>query len=212
MTSTEALKWRYATKKFDPEKILSEEKIGRLKNAFNLTATSYGLQPLKLVIIRNKDMQLKLQERAYNQKQISTASHVLIICAEKNIGPDLIEDYFRNVSSTRNTPEDILRPYKENLLKNFEKAPEEEIRSWAHNQAYLVLGALLTVCAVEEIDSCPMEGFQADEFNEFLELGKYNLQSVLVLPVGFRAKDDIFAEFKKVRRPLQETILELPKK
>lgn len=212
MTSTEALKWRYATKKFDPEKILSEEKIGRLKNAFNLTATSYGLQPLKLVIIRNKDMQLKLQERAYNQKQISTASHVLIICAEKNIGPDLIEDYFRNVSSIRNTPEDILRPYKENLLKNFEKAPEEEIRSWAHNQAYLVLGALLTVCAVEEIDSCPMEGFQADEFNEFLELGKYNLQSVLVLPVGFRAKDDIFAEFKKVRRPLQETILELPKK
>lgn len=208
MKSVEALKWRYATKKFDPSKILSEEKVKILKKSFNLTATSYGLQPLKLVVVQNKELQQELMEASYGQKQVGTASHVLVICIEKEVGKEFIENYFKYVKDIRNTPDDILHPFRESLIGDFQKKPVDEVRVWATHQAYLVLGTLLTVCAVEEIDSCPMEGFEPEKYDEILHLDKHNLQSVLALPVGYRSKEDFFAELKKVRRPLEETIIE----
>lgn len=208
MESVKALKWRYATKKFDSEKLLPAEKVDILKKAFNLTATSYGLQPLKLLVIQNKELQNNLMGASYGQKQIGTASHVLVICIEKEIGKSFIENYFKYVKDIRNTPDDILHPFRESLIGDFEKKPLDEIRIWATHQAYLVLGTLLTVCAVEEIDSCPMEGFEPEKYDAILKLEKYNLRSVLVLPVGYRSQDDFFAELKKVRRPLEETIIE----
>lgn len=208
MESVKALKWRYATKKFDSEKLLPAEKVDILKKAFNLTATSYGLQPLKLLVIQNKELQNNLMGASYGQKQIGTASHVLVICIEKEIGKSFIENYFKYVKDIRNTPDDILHPFRESLIGDFEKKPLDEIRIWATHQAYLVLGTLLTVCAVEEIDSCPMEGFEPEKYDAILKLEKYNLRSVLVLPVGYRSQNDFFAELKKVRRPLEETIIE----
>ncbi|WP_189603963.1 NAD(P)H-dependent oxidoreductase [Salinimicrobium marinum] len=208
MKSIKALQWRYATKKFDADSILPEEKVDILKRAFNLTATSYGLQPLKLVVIQNKELQAKLMQLSNNQKQIGTASHVLVICIEKEIGKTFIENYFRYVRRIRNTPEEVLSPFKNFLIEDFKGKPLQEIQDWATNQAYLVMGTLLTVCAVEEIDSCPMEGFESESYDELLELDKHNLKSVLVLPVGYRAPDDQFAGFKKVRRPLEETVIE----
>lgn len=209
MKNIEALKWRYATKKFDDSRILPEEKIEVLKNAFNLTATSYGLQPIKMVVVHNKELQKKMVEFSFNQKQVSTASHVLIICVEKNIDRTFIENYFNRVHNIRATPTEILTPFKDFLIEDFEGKQVEEILAWTTNQAYLALGTLLTVCAIEEIDACPMEGFQAEKYDEILGLEKRDLGAVLVLPVGYRAQDDMFSEFKKVRRPLSDVIIEI---
>ena len=209
MKSVNALRWRYAAKKFDPEKLLSGEKIDILKNAFNLTATSYGLQPLKLMIVQDKELQKDLMAASYNQKQVGTASHVLVICIEKSVGKKFIENHFKTVQDIRKTPEEILHPFRESLIGDFEQKPVDEIKIWATHQAYLVLGTLLTVCAFEEIDSCPMEGFEPVKYSEILELDKYNLDAVLVLPVGYRAADDFFAELKKVRRPIEDMVIEL---
>lgn len=209
MESVSALKWRYATKKFDSEKILPAKKIEVLKRAFNLTATSYGLQPLRLVVVSNKKLQQELMGASYHQKQIGTASHILVICIEKSVGEEFIEKHFKTVQDIRKTPEEILHPYRESLIGSFKEKPVDEVKIWATHQAYLVLGTLLTVCAVEEIDSCPMEGFEPEKYNEILGLEKYDLEAVLALPVGFRAPDDFFSELKKVRRPLEETVIEL---
>ncbi|SKB86065.1 hypothetical protein SAMN05660776_0140 [Salegentibacter holothuriorum] len=209
MTNIKALQWRYATKKFNPEKILSTEKINILKEAFNLTATSYGLQPLKMVVLRNKELQEKLKSASWEQQQLNTASHVLVICIEKKVDKNFIEQYFKRVKHIRETPDEILDPFKKSLVASFESKAEEEIHAWALNQAYLSLGTLLTVCATEEIDACPMEGFQPDKYDELLNLDAHNLKSVLALPVGYRAGDDMFSEFKKVRRPLDDVIIEM---
>ena len=209
MGNIKALEWRYATKKFNSEKELSSEKIEVLKKAFNLTATSYGLQPLKLVIVKNKKLQEQLQEFSFNQKQVGTASHVLVICIEKEVGKEFIENYFKQVKHVRETPDEILKPFKEFLIGDFEAKATAEITEWAINHAYLTLGNLLTVCAIEEIDACPMEGFQPNEYDQLLKLEERNLRSVLVLPVGYRAQDDMFSNFKKVRRPLEDVIIEI---
>lgn len=209
MGNIEALQWRYATKKFDAEKILPREKIDILKNAFNLTATSYGLQPLKLLIIHNKKIQEKLKAYSWNQQQLSTASHVLVLCIEKVVNQEFIDEYFKRVKHIRETPDEIIKPFRNFLVEDFQAKPEEEIRNWAVNQAYLCLGTLLTVCATEGIDACPMEGFEPEKYDALLDLEKKNLQSVLALPVGYRAEDDMFSSFKKVRRPLEDVIIEM---
>lgn len=210
MELLKALEWRYATKRFDASRLLPKEKIEKLQRAFNLTATSYGLQPLRLVVVQDKGLQEELKQAAFNQQQLSTASHVLVIAIEKNVGKEFIENYFKSVVDIRKTPEEILSPYTESLVKRFEKATPAEIQAWAVNQAYLALGTLLTACAVEEIDSCPMEGFLPERFDEILDLAEHELKSILVLPVGYRAEDDKFASFKKVRRPLDEIVLKKP--
>ncbi|WP_029033532.1 NAD(P)H-dependent oxidoreductase [Salinimicrobium terrae] len=209
MNSITALQWRYAVKQFDPDKILAVEKINVLKKAFNLTATSYGLQPLRLVLVQDKRIQEKLMKASFNQKQIGTASHVLVICIENTVDKDFIENHFRMVQDIRKTPDEILHSFRESLIGDFEQKPVDEVKIWATHQAYLVLGTLLTVCAVEEIDSCPMEGFEPKKYNTILELEKHKLEAVLALPVGYRSDDDFFASLKKVRRPLQETVIEI---
>lgn len=80
--------------------------------------------------------------------------------------------------------------------------------SWNKNQAYLALGNLLTVCALEKIDACPMEGFIPEKYDEVLGLSEKNLTSTLVLPVGFRANDDYMKDLRKVRKNTEDVVLE----
>jgi nitroreductase len=205
----EQLQWRYAVKKFDGEKALSDDQMRMLKHAFNLTATSYGLQPIKMVVVHNKELKEKLVRYSYFQKQVAQASHVLVLCIETKIDRAYIADYFDRVQKIRGTSDDILQPYKVAMQEDFTKMETAEIKAWATNQAYLALGNLLTICAVEKIDSCPMEGFSAEGYDTLLELENYGLTSVLVLPVGFRAEDDMFSGFKKVRRHMNDSVIDI---
>lgn len=207
--SIENLEWRYAVKKFDSSKMLSEEKVNRLKQAFNLTATSYGLQPITLLVIQNKTIQQRLVQHSFSQQQIAQASHVLVICTQKDIDSAYIHRYFEKIKMIRGTSDEILDPFKEALVTDFSSRDVLEIKHWSINQAYLAMGNLLTVCAMEKIDSCPMEGFVSQEYDRVLELEEKGLASVLVLPVGYRAEDDMFADFKKVRKNLEESVIEI---
>lgn len=209
MDIVEQLKWRYAVKKFDSKRILPLEKVEKLKIAFNLTATSYGLQPIKLVVVKNKALQQQLVSHSYNQQQVAQASHVLIICIENKIDSEYIVRYFKQVKHIRGTSDEILNPFKDSMVDSFSKKGERKIREWAVNQAYLAIGNLLTICAIEKIDSCPMEGFEPKGYDELLELENKELTSVLVLPVGYRAEDDMFSELKKVRRNIDDSVIDI---
>lgn len=209
MSIIEKLKWRYATKKFDATKKLSKNQINTLKEAFNLTALSYGLQTLKLVIVDDKILREQLVEHSYGQRQVVDASHLLVICIQNEINEDDVDTHFNTVKNIRQTPEEILNPFRDGLKSTIQNMTIDKKTDWATRQAYITLGNLMTVCAVEQIDSCPMEGFVAEEVDSVLELDKYGLSSVLLFPVGYRADDDMFANLKKVRLPLSKTIIEL---
>lgn len=209
MNSIQSLKWRYAVKKFDNDTYLSDEQINTLKEAFNLTATSYGLQPIKLVVIKNKEIQQQLVEHSWNQQQVAQASHVLVLCIDTHLNENDVEKYFERVQEIRNTPDDIINPFKDYLKQVITNKSSQDLITWAKNQAYLALGNLLTVCAQEQIDSCPMEGFIPEKYDEVLDLPSKNLASVLVLPVGLRAQDDFMKDLKKVRKNIDEIVLEI---
>ena len=205
----ENLKWRYAVKKFDDSKILAEEKINILKDAFNLTATSYGLQPYKLVVLSNKKTQNQLVKHSWNQQQIGQASHLFIITVPKQISTIEVDEYFKLVQEIRNTPDIIIEPFKKMLSNSISNKSDEELFHWMKNQAYLALGNLMTVAANEKIDSCPMEGFSPEKYDEVLGLDSLNLKSVLVLAVGIRAEDCFMKDLQKVRKKPEDIIIDL---
>ncbi|RPE00895.1 NAD(P)H-dependent oxidoreductase [Aureibaculum marinum] len=208
-TIIESLKWRYACKKFDRTKKVSNAKIEVLSEAFNLTATSFGLQPIKMLILQDKELQHQLMTYSFNQQQISTASHVLIICIEDYFTQEKIDNYFDLEKKIRGTSEEILGKYRKQLKDIFANKSTIEKQESAINQAYIALGNLMTVCALERIDACPMEGFNAQKFDEILELKKQNLKSVLILPIGYRADDDFMSTLKKVRKPMEDTVIKM---
>lgn len=209
MNTIQSLQWRYAVKKFNSQKQLSNSQINLLKEAFNLTATSYGLQPLKMIVVQNKTIQKELVAHSWNQPQVLEASHLLVICVPKKYTQQEVENYFNLVQKIRKTPEAIVKPFKEFLTTEIAKKTQEELLTWNKNQAYLALGNLLTVCALEKIDSCPMEGFIPKKYDEVLNLKEQNLTSVLALPVGFRADDDYMKDLTKVRKNTADTIIEI---
>jgi nitroreductase len=162
-----------------------------------------------MVVVQNKDLQKKMVSCSFGQRQVENASHVLVICIENKIDKAFIDQYFRLVKSVRGTSDSLLKPFKEALVDSFSKKEMDEIRTWCTNQAYLAMGNLLSYCALEEIDSCPMEGFLPEEYDKLLALQEKGLTSVLVLPVGYRAKNDPFSKMKKVRKNVEESIIEI---
>jgi len=207
MNIIESLEWRYACKKFDNTKLLSNKEINTLIQSFNLTATSFGLQPIKMLVIKNKVLQKKLVEHSFGQQQVANASHLLVICIQDYFTLDDIDTYFDLEKKIRDTPEKIIKPYRDQLKGIFENKPTIEKQKSAINQAYIALGNLMTVCALEKIDACPMEGFNAQKYDDILALKAKNLKSVLLLPVGFRSEDDFMSTLKKVRKPIDQTVL-----
>jgi len=205
----EKLSWRYATKKFNPDATLPKDKITVLKEAFNLTATSYGLQPLKMIVISNPEIKQSLMPITMQQPQVVEASHVLVLCTETKLTSSYIKNYFTNVEKTRDTPRAILSPFETFLIDSFSEKPAEEIKTWMQKQAYIAMGNLLTVCAIEGIDACPIEGFEPKKYDTLLGLDKKGLESVLVLAVGYRNVDDLHATLKKVRRGVKDVVIEM---
>jgi len=167
------------------------------------------LQPLKLIVIENKELQEEFVKYCYYQRQVADASHLLVLCIENDTTTDDINAYFDLEKEVRGVSEEVISKFRDQLVAMYKNKTLEEKQLSATYQTYIALGNLMTVCAVEKIDNCPMEGFVPEKIDELLNLPAQNLKSVLLLPVGFRAEDDFMSTMKKVRKPLNETVLEI---
>jgi nitroreductase/dihydropteridine reductase len=200
MDLIKALNNRYATKKFDATKKLSQDIVEQLIEAARLTPTSYGLQLMKLVVVENPKLREELVSASYGQNQVKDSSHLFVLCREENVTKDHIESYMSNIAGTRSVEIEKLNPFKNAIEQAVLPKTDEEKSDWMGRQVYIALGNLLTSCAILGVDSCPMEGFVPDEYDRILDLKSKGLKSVLVVPVGYRASDDFNAQNKKVRR------------
>ena len=207
MNIIDSLKWRYATKEFDTAKKLTDAQIDVLLKSANLTASSFGLQPGKIVLVENSELREKLVQYSWGQKQVSEASHLLVITADIEINDSKVDKYVADVVSNRGVAEESLEGMSK-MVKGFLSGMDDaQKRVWADNQAHIVLGNLLTVCAIEGIDTCPIAGFQPEKYDEILDLKKDGQRSVLVLPIGFRLDTDKYASLEKVRMSDNEFVI-----
>jgi nitroreductase len=205
MDVIEALKWRYAVKKFDSSKKLSEQKINRIKKALQLTPTSMGLQLMKFVMVESDEVKKKITPIAYNQPQIEDASHLMIMCRKTDVKPEDIDSFIQAAAQTNEleVSHKAMQDYDKSLRVSL-SIPEEQQKIWMDNQVYIALGNLMTVCAIEGVDACPMEGFNRKKLNEDLGFAEQNLDAVVIFALGYRSEEDYRLQFKKVRRPMDD--------
>ncbi|MDC6361165.1 MULTISPECIES: NAD(P)H-dependent oxidoreductase [Flavobacteriaceae] len=196
--------WRYATKKFDASKKISHQDLETLLEATRLSASSYGLQPYHVFVITDPEIREKLKPVSWNQTQITDASHLIVFAHATDFGEELVDDFITNLSDTRDIPLDGLNGYAEMMKSNLLGLPTDVKASWAGKQVYIALGNALQAAAELQIDTCPMEGFQPEEYNRILGLTDKNLNAAVVLAVGYRSQEDETQHLPKVRKSKEE--------
>ncbi|MTI31938.1 NAD(P)H-dependent oxidoreductase [Xanthovirga aplysinae] len=207
MDIIEKLNWRYATKRFDENRKLSDEKLNTVLEALRLSPTSYGLQAMKFVVVEDKALREELKKHAWNQPQVTEASHLIVLCREATLSEGDVDLFGDNIAKTRELEREAIAEYMGMIKNSLANLDEDSKGQWLARQVYIALGNLLTVCAVEEIDACPMEGFDPAAFDEILKLEEQGLNSVLVVPIGYRSTEDGYQNLAKVRKPLEEVII-----
>ncbi|OYQ40363.1 NAD(P)H-dependent oxidoreductase [Rhodoferax sp. TH121] len=204
------LQWRYATKKFNPSKVVPQEKLDRILEAIRLTATSSGLQPFEVFVVTNKEVREKIKPIAWNQEQITDASHLLVFAAWDNYTAERINTMFDLVNEERGFKNEGWENYRQMLLGMYPQRDAEVNYQHTARQAYIGLGTALIAAAEEQVDATPMEGFDPKALDEILDLRARGLRSVAILPLGYRADEgDWLQNLKKVRRPRDQFITEV---
>lgn len=194
-----SLNSRYATKAFDATKKIAAADLDTLLEAIRLSASSYGLQPYKVIVVENPEIRQELRGLAWGQSQITDASALLVFAANTEISAETVDQYISLISETRGIPAEALGDYSGMMKGSLQKMNAEQVETWVSKQAYIALGYGLVSAAVLGIDTCPMEGFSGPDFDKVLGLEKLGLKSKVVLAVGYRSSEDQYQHMKKVR-------------
>lgn len=199
--------WRYATKKFDATKKVSIEDLEILKKAISLTATSYGLEPYKVLIIENQEIKNQLVAASWGQQIVADASHLIVFANILDFGSEQMNAYFKNLTETRNVPMEALQGYSNFMQSSINALSLEKRNYWTAKQTYLAMNNLLNACAELKIDATPMEGIVVEKYNEILGLNELGLNAVLATPIGYRHADDVTQHYTKVRKAAQDLFI-----
>jgi len=206
----ERLNWRYATKQFDSTKKISDADWAALETALQLSPSSGGLQPWKFIVVTNPAVRAKLKPAAYNQSQITDASHLVVFAAKTNFSEADVDAHLQNVAKIQAVPLEALAPLRGMLVGGIVQSMDESARNaWARNQTYIALGNFLTSAASLGIDTCPMEGFDRAQFDDILGLKSKGLATAVIATAGYRSAADKYAAAPKVRFPKEQLFVQV---
>ncbi len=201
--------WRYATKQFDTTKKVSTENIELLKKSIQLSVSSFGLQLYKVLIIENLELKEQLKKVSWNQSQITDCSHLFVFCNYENTKNEHIDEFIELTSSVRKIDLENIRGYGDFIKESLANKSFKEKFEWTKNQTYIAMANLLSACAELQIDACPMEGFEAEKYNEILGLNKLELNASVIVTVGYRDEKDKTQFDKKVRKSIESLFIEM---
>ncbi|MBI5414956.1 NAD(P)H-dependent oxidoreductase [Candidatus Peregrinibacteria bacterium] len=179
------LSWRFATKIFDPKKKVSDGDLEKIIDAIRFAPSSFGLQPYHIHVVSDMETRKKLREAAWNQTQITDASHLFVFAARNDTSEKRIDEYFEVASGGDASVLEKLKDYKAYQQGFFKDMPKEKQMTWAQRQAYIALGFAMAACAELKIDSCPMEGFEPEKVNEILGIPSH-MTATALLTIGYR--------------------------
>ena len=203
-TYIEQLHWRYATKLFDANKKVDDKTIALLKEAVRLSASSYGLQPYKVIDVEDKKVRKQLKEVSWNQPQLIDASHLFVFVNNTQMNGAEVDNYIKELSTVRNITPEKLAKYAAFIKSKTVGLPDAVKDSWTAKQAYIALGNLLSAAAMLHVDTCAIEGFEVDKVNRILQLDTNHFKACVMVAIGYRSADDTTQHLPKVRTPYNE--------
>lgn len=205
-----ALRWRYATKKFDPSRRIPPETWAALEESLVLTPSSFGLQPWKFLVVTNPELRARLVPVSWGQTQPVDASHFVVFARRDDLPDADIDRHVARVSEVTGAPLEKLRGLRDMMAGFCQKArSENRINPWADRQVYIALGNFMTGAAALGIDTCPMEGLEPAQYDQILGLSGTGFSTLVACAAGYRAADDAFAARPKVRYPASEVVVHL---
>lgn len=203
---SQALAWRYATKKFDT-RALPAATWAAIRESLVQTPSSYGLQPWRFIVVENPAVRAKLKPVSWDQTQVTDASHLIVFARRTEMTEDDINRHVSRILSVRGLPADKLEPYRQMMLGGVVKGKDlAGQREWSGRQCYIALGQLMACAAVLEVDTCALEGIDPAKYDEILGLKGSGYETVVACAVGYRAADDAYAQAAKVRFPAENVV------
>ena len=200
MKLIEDLQWRYATKKFNATKKVSKEDLEDIKEAVRLSASSYGLQLYKVLVVEDPEIRKALREASWGQPQVTDASHLFVFCNTHQVKEADIDAYLELKANIQGMDVNTVQGYGDFMKGKLVSLSQEDQKSWTARQTYIALGNLLAACAELRIDSCPMEGFDPAQYDEILGLKEKGLTTAVIATIGYRSEEDQTQDLPKVRK------------
>ena len=200
---TKATKFRHACKIFDESKKISEEQMNFILEAGHTSPSSFGMEPWKFLVITNDELRAKLRPVCWDQPQITTSSHLVIILAA--IDAVKVESGIPAKRFGRREMPQEKKDFYINLYANHLKeilSTDTNIYAWTSKQSYIAAGNMMTAAAFIGIDSCPIEGFEKEKVEAVLGLDTSKYQVAMVLPFGYR----INPQSTQLRVPFNEAV------
>jgi nitroreductase/dihydropteridine reductase len=206
MELLEKLNWRYATKAMNGTKV-AQNKIDTIIEAASMAPTSSGLQPFEIMVITNQEVKEKIRAIGSDQSVITDCSHLLVFAAWDTYTAGRINKMFDLTNTVRGFKNEGWENYRQMLLNSYPQRTAEVNFNHAARQAYIAFSQAIAAAAFEQVDSTPMEGFDADALDEILNLREKGLRSCVMLPLGYRdEKNDWLANLAKVRKSKEDLV------
>ena len=201
--------WRYATKAFDANRTLPEDTWSTLQESMRLSPSSFGLQPWHFLHIKSADLREELLPHTWGQKQVVDCSHYLVLCTRTDIEVPFVEEFIASTAEQRGVTKESLQGYQDVVVDFITQLTPAERVQWSQRQTYLALQRLMDSAALLEVDTCPIEGFVPEKYNEILDLPAKNLTASVCCALGYRSPEDNYAELAKVRYSTEKVFSEL---
>lgn len=207
---TEALNWRYATKKFDPTKRIADDAWRALEQSLVLAPSSIGLQPWKFLVVTTQAVKDRLQAVSYRQAQIAECSHLVVIAVRRGLDAEHVDRHIARMAEVTGTTVEALTKFRAMTMKNLDKARAAgTLDAWQEHQIYIALGQFIASAALLGVDTCPMEGIEPDKYDEILGLTGSNYATTVACAAGYRLADDKYAIAKKVRFKTEDVVVRI---
>jgi len=202
-TFEDAMNFRHACKVFDDTKKITDEDLNYILEAGRKSPSSFGMEPWKFLVITNKELKAKIRPACWNQIQVTSCSHlILVLAAIDAVKPEfeVVERKFRR----RTMPQEKLDMYLGLYASHLEKtlSTDDNVYSWTSKQTYLATANMMTAAAVKGIDSCPIEGFEKEKVEKILDLDTSKYQLSVVVPFGFRLNE----QSTQLREKLEDVV------
>jgi nitroreductase len=200
---TKAMAFRHACKLFDETKKINNEKLRYILEVGRTSPSSFGLEGWKFLVISNQTLKEKIRPACWNQVQITSCSHLVVLLAEIE-GARVESGKPKAQLARRGMNEATLQGYVEKYANHLKDtlATDKSTYEWTARQTYIAGANMMTAAAFIGIDSCPIEGFEKEKVEEILELDTSKWQVAMLLPFGYRVNE----QSAQLRLPFDEVV------
>ena len=208
----EILNFRNACKEFDSSKKISDSDFEIILKGGQLSPSSMGIEPWKFLVIQNESLREELATVSWGgKKQIPSCSHLVILLSRmpKELKHD--SSYIHHLlTEVKQMPQEAVENFK-GVVKMIEDTRfqnnEKALLNYSCLQTYIAAANMMTVSAMQQIDSCAMGGYDQKAVEEILIkhnlLNKDEFYLTLMIAFGYRINEPT----PKTRQSLNDLVV-----